>query len=287
MIYGKNLEELRYHVDMVKNVLNTNNLEINEAKSEYDKSSIEFLGFILDGSGILPTHKKISDIKFFKRPNDISELRSFLGLITFISPFIKKISHRTKLLRDLITDKAKFKWTTDHQVAFEDLKLAAEQDLIKRGYFNDGDKTILYTDASPWGLGAVLVQKSNSGENRVIACASKSLTNTESRYIQLHREALGIVWGMERFAYYLLGKKFTLRSDSKALKFMIENNNRKDIGKRIMSRAEGWFLRLEHFFYDFEHVAGKENIADAASRICQRKNDPEFNSGKESLKNFV
>lgn len=115
----------------------------------------------------------------------------------------------------------------------------------------------------------------------MIACASKSLTNTESRYPQLHREALGIVWGMERFSYYLLGKRFTLRSDSKALKFMIENNNRKDIGKRIMSRAEGWFLRLEHFIYNFEHVAGEDNIADAASRICQAKDDPEFNCGKE------
>lgn len=62
---------------------------------------------------------------------------------------------------------------------------------------------------------------------------------------------------------------------------MIENKNHKDIGKRVMSRAEGWFLRLEHFHYVFEHVAGEDNIADAASRICQKKNDPEFSSGRE------
>lgn len=127
-----------------------------------------------------------------------------------------------------------------------------------------------------------MVQRSiTSNEHRIIACASKSLTDTECRYPQLHREALGIVWGMERFSYYLLGKRFTLRSDSKALKFMIENQNRKDVGKRIMTRAEGWFLRLEHFNYKFEHVAGQENISDAASRICQKRNDAQFASGKE------
>lgn len=229
---------MKRYVALVKTALDVNNLEVNESKSQYDKSSIEFLGFILDGSGILPTQKRISDIKLFKKPNDVAELRSFLGMLTFISPFIKNFSHKTKVLRDLIAAKSKFNWTKEHQNAFENLKTAAEQDLIKRGYFNENDDTILYTDASPWGLGAVLVQKSNSGEHRVIACASKSLTETEGRYPQLHREALGIVWGMERFVYYLLGKKFTLRSDSKALKFMIENKNHKDIGKRIMSRAE-------------------------------------------------
>lgn len=83
-------------------------------------------------------------------------------MLTFISPFIKNFSHKTKVLRDLIAEKPKFNWTKKHQEAFEILKVAAEQDLIKRGYFNEKDDTILYTDASPLGLGAVLVQKSKS-----------------------------------------------------------------------------------------------------------------------------
>lgn len=282
LVFAQTLDELRTAVLKVKDILKRNNLEVNEQKSVYDQTSIDFLGFTLDGSGILPAHKKICDIKLFQRPKDVSELRSFLGLLTFISPFIKNFSHKTKLLRDLLTSKVKFIWTEQHQVAFEDLKVSAENDLIKRGYFNENDDTILYTDASPWGLGAVLVQRSTTTkEHRIIACGSKSLTETECSYPQLHREALGIVWGMERFSYYLLGKHFILRSDSKALKFMIENVDRKDVGKRIMTRAEGWFLRLEHFSYKFEHVSGLENIADAASRICQKKNDAQFGSGRE------
>uniref|UniRef100_A0A182YS02 Reverse transcriptase domain-containing protein n=1 Tax=Anopheles stephensi TaxID=30069 RepID=A0A182YS02_ANOST len=85
-------------------------------------------------------------------------------------------------------------WEEEQQSAFDELKLAAENDLVKRGYFDDNDKTILYMDASPWGLGAVLAQENMDGsERRIIACASKSLTAVESRYPQLHREALAII----------------------------------------------------------------------------------------------
>lgn len=283
LLFARTLEELNNCVEDVKKVLRENCLTINEDKSVYNKTTVDFLGFTIDGSGILPTKKKLSDIKDFERPVDVPQLRSFLGLMTFISPFIKNFSHMTKPLRDLLTAKSRFKWEKQHDKAFEDLKEAAEDQIVKRGYFDEEDKTILYTDASPWGLGAVLAQEDKySGKRRIIACASKSLTAAESRYPQLHREALAIVWAMERFAYYLLGRQFVLRSDSEALMFMVQAKERKDIGKRIMSRAEGWLLRTDHFWYEFQHVAGKDNIADSASRICKRRDDPPFDDETES-----
>lgn len=283
LIFGRTLEELESCVTNVKNVLKKNNLTINEEKSVYNQTSVNFLGFTIDGSGILPMINKISDIKLFKRPKDTSELRSFLGMLTFISPFIKNFSHKTKPLRDLLTSNSRFAWNEEYQKAFDDLKSEAENHLVKRGYFDEEDATILYTDASPWGLGAVLVQKDrNSGRQRIIACASKSLTKAECRYPQLHREALAIVWSMERFAYYLLGRRFILRSDSEALMFMKKNKGCKDVGKRIMSRAEGWLLRTDHFCYDFEHVAGCDNIADAASRIGIERDDPQYGADAET-----
>lgn len=285
LVYGRTLDELRRCVAAVKEVLRSNNLTVNEDKSEYDQTKVDFLGFTIDGTGILPMEKKISDIQLFERPKDCSELRSFLGMMTFISPFIKNFSHKTKPLRDLITSDSRFKWEGCHQEAFEDLKSAAENQLIKKGYFDEKDKLILYTDASPWGLGAVLVQAKEDRvdsppENRIIACASKSLTCAESRYPQLHREALAIVWAMERFSYYLLGRKFILRSDNEALLFMTKKAH-KDVGKRILSRAEGWLLRMDHFQFEFEHVKGKDNIADAASRIGAKREDQAFEQDSE------
>lgn len=286
LIFGKNLRELRNRVAEVKRILSENNLTVNEEKSVYDQATVDFLGFTIDGSGILPTQKKISDIKLFSQPKNTSEVRSFLGLLTYISPFVRSFSHKTRLLRGLLAENAKFEWTVQLQESFDQLKAEVENDLIKRGYFNENDRTILYTDASPWGLGAILAQEEiSSGERRIIACASKSLTAAESRYPQLHREALAIIWAMEKFAYYLLGRRFTLRSDNEALLFMTKNGNRKDVGKRILSRAEGWMLRMDHFVYDFEHVSGKDNIADCASRIgAKRENteeNPQFGIEKE------
>lgn len=284
LIYAKTIEKLKLLVEEVKKVLTKNNLTVNETKSHYNQQKVEFLGFKIDGTGILPADKKISDILKFKQPKDIHETRSFLGLMTFISPFIKDFSSMTKPLRDTLTTK-KFAWTQIQQEAFESLKAVANEGLIKRGFFDENDKTILYTDASPTGLGAVLVQIDETTEkNRIIACASKSLTPTESRYAQLHREALAIVWGMERFNYYLLGRKFTLRCDNKALGFMIKRDQ-KDCGKRILSRAEGWFLRLEHYDFDFVHIPGKENISDAPSRLSSEisKADFEIRKNTEAL----
>ncbi|XP_058125134.1 uncharacterized protein K02A2.6-like [Anopheles ziemanni] len=282
LLFAPCKQELQKNVSEVKTLLRRHNLTVNEEKSSYNQTKVDFVGFSLDGKGILPTQGKISEIMQFERPKDVSEVRSFLGMLTFISPFIKNFSHMTKPLRDLLSRDAKFEWKEPQQNAFENLKISAEQDLVKRGFFKEGDQTILYTDASPWGLGAVLTQEDSIfGERRIIACASKSLTAVECRYPQLHREALAIIWAMERFAYYLLGRKFTLRSDSEALMFMMKTGQRKDVGKRIMSRAEGWFLRMEHFNYDFEHVAGKDNIADAASRMGEKRDDGQFGIEKE------
>lgn len=282
LIFGGTAEELRERTRAVKKELSRNNLTVNETKSKYEQDSVDFLGFTISGRGITPAQKKIVDIASFKRPETLSQLRSFLGLMTFISPFIKNFSHKTHPLRELLKAK-EFKWTAEQTEAFEALKKAAEDEIVQRGYFNENDLIILYTDASPWGLGAVLVQESaTTKQSRIIACTSKSLTETEKRYPQLHREALAIVWAMEKFNYYLLGRRFKLRSDSQALMFMTKHKQLKaDTGKRILTRAEGWFMRLEHFDYDFEHVKGTSNIADTASRIAPSRNDEEFGIGRE------
>lgn len=237
----------------MKVILSKNNLTINEKKSEYLQKQIDFVGLTIDGTGILPTKSKINDIVNFKTLKNVSELRSCLGMMVFISPFIKNCSTRTAKLRELTQGKAIFKWTCHHEKAFIDLKSAASRQLIKRGYYSKNDKTVLYTDASPWGLGAILVQiDKDTKTERIIACASKSLTATECRYPQLHRWLLFAAWKNS----HMLGRHFTLKSDSEALKFMIQRKHFKDCGKRIMSRAEGWFLQLEHFNFDFVYVPG-------------------------------
>lgn len=323
LVFAESQEELHSRVEHVKEKLRASNMTINEKKSEYDQKSIEFLGMTIDSKGVRPTKSRIADIKNFKRPQNVTELRSFLGLVTFVSPFLTNFSDRTETLRKLITARApkarinvlnlklgkykrkfmmreeivnnkgqKLAWNDEHQKAFEDLKKAVCDDIIYRGFYSERDETFLYTDASPWGLGATLVQRDAAGSYRIISCASKSLTETERRYPQIQREALAIVWGMEHFIYYLLGKKFTLRADNKPLQHIIEHKKLRDDGKRILSRAEGWFMRLEYFDFKFEHISGESNIADVPSRLVQTgddniKTDPKAEAGICSLTTHI
>ena len=79
-------------------------------------------------------------------------------------------------------------------------------------YFNINAETTLQTDASKKGLGACLTQN-----GKVVCYASRALTKTEQNYQNLERDALGTIWGMEKFYYFLYGKEFTLETDQKPL----------------------------------------------------------------------
>ncbi|XP_055623470.1 uncharacterized protein K02A2.6-like [Toxorhynchites rutilus septentrionalis] len=88
---------------------------------------------------------------------------------------------------------------------------------------------------------------------------------TEKKYPQNQREALAAVWAVEHFSYFLLGRRFTLRTDAQGITFIL--NRTREESKRALTRADGWALRLSPYDYDVEYVRGRDNIADASSRL--------------------
>lgn len=275
LIMATSIEELEKRTTEVKERLKTNNLTINENKSRYNQTEVDFLGFKINAKGIGPKEQRINDICKFKAPTKKKELDSFIGMMTYIGTFIKSFDEKMHRLREAAKEKV-LEWNDLLQKDFEILKENARKHIVQKGYFNEKDSIILYTDASPFGLGAILVQKARDEPERIIGCASKTLTAAEKNYPQLHREALSIIWGMERFVYYLLGRKFTLRTDNEALSFILNRKSAKaDAGKRVLTRAEGWFLRMEYFDFECEHVKGTGNIADSPSRMIDRQAAPE------------
>lgn len=276
-------EALEESMKRVNECIFENKLTINREKSKYNQTKVSFLGFEISKDGVKPIQKKIEQIQNYKSPTSMTQLRSFLGLLTFLQSFVKGFAEKVHVLRKKLKE-AKFSWTEGDAKEFERIKEQIVKEKMMKNYFDPDAKTILYTDASPRGLGAVLVQCNKDGkEDKVVTYASKTLTKAESNYPQLHREALAIIWAMEKFTYYLLGRKFVLKCDCKALEFMIKRNESKaDTGRRVLSRAEGWFLRMEPFDFDFQHVAGSENIADPASRMTA--DDEQATDFEESFK---
>ena len=129
-------------------------------------------------------------------------------------------------------------------------------------YFDPNKETQLVTDASPTGLSAILLQATPSTEKTcVVAYASRTLTPVERRYSQTEKEALAIVWAIEKLHIYLYGNHFKLITDCKPLQFIFNN-----LKSRPPARIERWNLRLEGYEFEAIHTRGSCNPSDYLSR---------------------
>lgn len=133
----------------------------------------------------------------------------------------------------------------------------------------------MIADASPTGLGAVLLQQDEYKRIRVIAFASKTLTDLERKYCQTEREALGLVWAVDKFQLYLLGTRFKLVTDCKPLLYLFKER------AKPCARIERWVLRLQCYRYEVEYKPGSENLADAISRLA-KSTPTEFDVASEA-----
>lgn len=278
LVFGKSEEELLQRQNLIEQALSANNLTINEAKTVRNTQETEFLGFVIKGGSISPAISKTDAIEKFEIPKTIKDLRSFLGMVNHLQSFIPNLAEKTEPLRRVLRKKkGNAFWGKDQHEAFKNLKTEIGKHLSPRNIFDISKQTVIYTDASPYALGAVLVQRTGRlvnglQEEKMVACASKTLTDVERRYSQTQREALAAVWGVERFFYYLMGRKFTLKTDANALRFIYKTSPQES--KRVLNRADGWALRLEPYNFDVEYVRGEQNIADPFSRLFAENCEP-------------
>lgn len=136
-------------------------------------------------------------------------------------------------------------------------------DVTTLSFFDNSLRTRVIAGASPVGLGAVLVQFPNKTDNdhRIICYASKSLSVTEKRYCQTEKEALALVWAVDRFAVYLIGREFELETDHKPLEVIFS------LSSTPCARIERWVLRLQSFKFIVKYRKGSGNVADLLSRL--------------------
>ncbi|XP_062700623.1 uncharacterized protein K02A2.6-like [Aedes albopictus] len=260
IVFGADQEEHDARLQMVLRRMSDMNVLLNNSKCVYGVTELKFLGHFLSDNGITPDSDKLESIKNFREPKTAEETRSFLGLVNYVGKFIPNLATLTEPLRQLTRHQSKFVWNREHQTAFEELKRHL-MNPCTLGYFDGDDRTQLIADASPVGLGAVLIQINDKGP-RIISYASRSLTDVEKRYAQIEKEALALVWAVERFHYYLFGRSFDLITDHKPLEAIFGPKS------KPCARIERWVVRLLTYKGRVIYRPGKSNIADPLSRLA-------------------
>ena len=171
----------------------TNNVSLNSEKLQFKQQSVNFCGHTLTTEGICPAADKLEAVKNISAPTNAKELSSILGLLTYLNRFSAKIAEYTAPLRTLTKKNARFKWEDHHPAALDKIKEELCSAHILSYYDPDpATTTILQCDANH----AWLRQVDATGNERIVAMASRSLTDAESRYSNIERECLAVMFAL-------------------------------------------------------------------------------------------
>ena len=253
-------------------------LHLNPDKCQIKKSSVQLYGNLLTTTGMQPDPKKVDDIVKLASPTNKQELRSLVGMVTYLNRFIQNTTSLLEPLRKLLKNDIHFSWDETHDHAFERIK-AAIRSACNLSYFDKNKPREIQCDASLKGLGCCLIQ-----DGKPVYFASKSLTETESRYSNIEREMLGVVFALTRLRQYTFGRHVTIITDHKPL----ESLNNKNLNM-CPPRLQRMLVRIQEYDFNIKYRPGtKIPIPDCLSRLIPlHKSDPSISGMNISVNEIV
>ena len=210
-------------------------------------------------NGVTP---KIQAVKEAPSPTNITQLKAYLGLLSYYSRFLPNLSKVLFPLYRLLKKNTPWRWSDMEEKTFQQSKeLLTSAELLV--HFDPSKKLVLSCDASDYGIGAVLAHQYEDGQEKPIGFVSRTLTEAERRYSQLEKEGLSCMFGIKKFHSYLLGHPFTLYTDNLPLKSLFSE-------KRAIPVQAAGRIQMTLSNYQYEIVfrpTHKHSNADAFSRL--------------------
>ncbi|GBG59063.1 hypothetical protein CBR_g24407 [Chara braunii] len=258
LIFSKTIEEHVAHLDKVLSLLRQHKFKINGEKCEFGHTRILYLGYEISAEGLKPDDAKVASIRDWPRPQSVTEMRSFLGMTGYYRTFVKNYSIVAAPLTDLTRLDTPWEWTDECEAAFRHLKHAlTHYEVLK---LPDPDKPfIVTTDASQYGIGAVLAQQEGP-KLRPVEYMFKKMPSQKLAKSTYEKELYAVYKALTHWRHYLLGRFFILRTDHQTLKWMRTQPVLSDALKR-------WIEVIEQHDFDPQYLKGEYNkVVDALSR---------------------
>lgn len=276
MVHGKDEESHDKMLKMVLGRLKKSGITLNRAKCVYRQKEINFLGHVISGEGVALDPQKAEAIKNYPTPTCQQDLRRLNGMLNQMSRYIPGLATINQPMRELLKSNCDWIWEEPQRKAFNEIKRILSSAQVM-AHYDPKLPTVLSTDASNSGLGAALYQMQGDGSRRPVYYASRSLTETESRYATIEKEALAVVWACEKLDKYLCGMDFSVETDHKPLVPLLSTTSLDKVPPRILRMR----LRLMKYAPAITHVAGKANqTADALSRAPLTTTESHFLVGE-------
>ncbi|KAK7481756.1 hypothetical protein BaRGS_00027004 [Batillaria attramentaria] len=223
------------------------------------RTRVKFLGKIVSKDGVEVDEDSILAVRDWPVPRSIREVESFLGFLNYHRDHLPKLAEVAQPLYSITGKKTPFIWGDAQESAFNELKSLMVSPPVLAFPCREG-MFMLDTDASETAIGAVLSQ-SQGDQTRIIAYGSKVLTPPQRKYCTTRKELLALVAFTRQYRHYLLGRRFTARTDHSSLAWLMRFKN-------LRGQLARWMEELSQYDIQVVHRPGKDHTnADALSRV--------------------
>ncbi|GFT39656.1 retrovirus-related Pol polyprotein from transposon 17.6 [Trichonephila clavipes] len=261
-VFSKTWEQHMKHLCVVFQTIQKVGFTINLKKCNFARRRVKFLGHVVGSGQHSPDPGKVESIKNISVPTTKKEIRSFLGLTSYYREYIPNFASLVLPLTELTKNRVPniIPWNEVAEQAFTKLKAQ----LVKAPslYTPDLSKPYqLYTDASATAIGACLSQNDEKGKENPIAFFSKKLTETQTRWATIEREAYAVIEALKCFDSWIFGAEIEVISDHNPLTYLTLTTPQS-------AKLTRWALALQRYNIAISYRKGvKHGNADALSRL--------------------